>query len=400
MRRLDFKQLLQALSAPKLPKDAPNKGLDTRVISSVMSIALMLLMAMSLLMVTSASMPITMANSMPDLYYFRQQSLFMVLGIVSAFVMYKLPLRLIVNTQTQAILLIGTVILLFLTLFSTPINGSRRWLNLIVLNFQPAELAKLVTITLCADYLVRRSYEVRHTWTGWIRLLCAMGFVLGLLILQPDFGSFAIIMASIFLLFFVAGAPPRQYVLFGGLGAILLGVLVMRTGYRSRRVLSFLDPFDDMQNSDYQLSRSLIAFGRGEFSGVGFGQSVQKLAHLPEAHTDFLLSITGEELGFLGVALVLLLEATLIVCLMLISRRTLIQKQLRLSYMTFGFGILIFAQTMINAGMTMGILPTKGLTMPFFSYGGSSMLMCLTMMGIAFNINKNAQDLTQDARNY
>ena len=170
--------------------------------------------------------------------------------------------------------------------------------------------------------------------------------------------------------------------------------------YRMTRATSFWDPFDDIQGSDYQLARSLIAFGRGEVTGVGYGESVQKLAHLPEAHTDFLLAITAEELGLIGVLTVLILEALIIISAMRISYIALKNRQMRLSYTAFGFAVIFIGQTIINAGMNMGLMPTKGLTLPFFSYGGSSMLVSLMMVGILLNIHKHTSQIPNNQCRY
>ena len=171
--------------------------------------------------------------------------------------------------------------------------------------------------------------------------------------------------------------------------------------YRIRRVTSFLDPFDDLRDTDYQLGRSIVAFARGEWTGVGYGESIQKLSHLPEAHTDFLLAITGEELGFFGVSFLLILEIIMIWVIMKVSYDTLKRRQGRLSYFAFGVGVLFFGQVFINAGMTMGLLPTKGLTMPFFSFGGSSMVINLMMMGVLLRVMKDSPKIApSDSRYY
>lgn len=174
----------------------------------------------------------------------------------------------------------------------------------------------------------------------------------------------------------------------------------MGASYRLKRVTSFLDPFDDLKNSDYQLGRSIVAFARGEWFGVGYGESIQKLSHLPEAHTDFLLAITGEELGLVGVSFLLVLQIILVTTVMRISYQALARHQTRLSYFAFGVGILFFGQIFVNAGMTMGMLPTKGLTMPFFSYGGSSMVVNLIIVGLLMRIIKESPTIPANQCRY
>ena len=347
------------------------------------------LMVLSLIMVASASIPFALTHGMTELYFFYHQMAYMVLGLLFATMAYWIPLRTYYVLRVQFAMLVMTCLLLIFTLFGSPINGARRWIEFGSFNFQTAELAKLVMILFVADFVVRRSYEVRKGWDGFFRIFMIVAVLTVLLLVQPDFGSLVIIIGSILTIFLIAGAPAKQFLTLGALAAGLSVMAVWGKEYRLTRVMSFLDPFDDMQNTDYQLARSLIAFGRGEFSGVGYGESVQKLAHLPEAHTDFLLAITGEELGFVGVVSVLLLEALVIASVMRISYLALKHHHLRLSYTAFGFGIIFIGQTFINAGMNLGMMPTKGLTMPFFSYGGSSMVVCLIMVGLLLRINKD-----------
>ncbi len=359
------------------------------------------MLVFSLLMVASASIPFALSRGMSELYFFKNQLLYMAIGFVAAVVpYYAVSLRTLYKTETQFILLAITGVLLFLTLFSTPINGSKRWLNLGLLNFQVAELAKLVMIVFVSDFVVRRSFEVRNGWDGFLRIALVVGLITVLLLAQPDFGSFVVIIGTVFAIFYIAGAPYKQFL---ALGAVAVGgavLMVTTVQYRLVRVMSFLDPFDDVQDTDYQLARSLIAFGRGEFTGVGYGESVQKLSHLPEAHTDFLLAITGEELGFVGVTMILILEALIIASAMRISYVALKRRQMRMSYTAFGIGVIFIIQTIINAAMNMGAIPTKGLTMPFFSYGGSSMLISLIMVALLLKIYNESPNIEKSQCRY
>ncbi|WLP94385.1 putative lipid II flippase FtsW [Psychrobacter sp. M13] len=359
------------------------------------------MMVLSLLMVASASIPFALSRGMTELHFFNRQLLYMGVGLFAAALAYYLvPLKTLYQTGTQFILLGITALLLIATLFGTPINGSKRWLNLVFINFQVAELAKLVIIVFVSDFVVRRSFEVRNGWDGFLRISLVIGMMTLLLLLQPDFGSLVVIVGTVFAIFYIAGAPYKQFL---ALGAVVggLGVLaVTLVEYRLTRALSFLDPFDDIQDTDYQLARSLIAFGRGQFTGVGYGESVQKLSHLPEAHTDFLLAITGEELGFVGVTMILLLEALIIGSAMRISYNALKRRQMRMSYTAFGIGVIFIAQTIINAAMNMGAMPTKGLTMPFFSYGGSSMLISLIMVALLLKIYKESPEIEKSQCRY
>lgn len=351
------------------------------------------LMVLSLLMVASASIPFALSKGMSELFFFKHQLMYMAVGIVAALVTYRISLRHLYHLNTQFGLLLLTAALLLWTLFSTPINGSKRWVELGVFNFQVAEFAKLVMIIFVSDFVVRRSFEVRNGWDGFLRISFVVAVLTIFLLLQPDFGSLVVIVGCVLTIFYIAGAPYKQFLLLGAIVGGLAFAAVVTVQYRLTRVLSFADPFDDIQDTDYQLARSLIAFGRGEFTGVGYGESVQKLSHLPEAHTDFLLAITGEELGFIGVATILLLEALVIASAMRISYSALQRRQMRLSYTAFGIGVVFIAQTIINAAMNMGAMPTKGLTMPFFSYGGSSMLISLMMVALLLRIYKESPEI-------
>lgn len=375
----------------------PKPARDTEGVLSMPSARAILLssvgcmLVLSLLMVASASIPYALSRGMTELHFFNNQLSYIGIGLAAAaFPYYFVSLKTLYKTETQFILLAITGILLSLTLLSTPINGAKRWLDLGIINFQVAELAKLVMIVFVSDFVVRRSFEVRNGLDGFLRIMLVVGLITMLLLAQPDFGSFVVIIGTLFAIFYIAGAPYKHFL---ALGAAIAGVailMVMTAEYRLIRVMSFLDPFDDVQDTDYQLARSLIAFGRGEFTGVGYGESVQKLSHLPEAHTDFLLAITGEELGFVGVTMVLLLEALIIGSAMRISYNALKRRQMRMSYTAFGIGVVFIAQTIINAAMNMGAIPTKGLTMPFFSYGGSSMLISLVMVALLLKIYKES----------
>ena len=278
------------------------------------------MLVLSLLMVASASIPFALSRGMSELHFFYNQLLYMAIGLVIAGISYKaVTLKRLYKTETQFMLLAITGLLLFATLFSTPINGSKRWLTLGGFNFQVAELAKLVMIIFVSDFVVRRSFEVRNGWDGFLRIAIVVGLITVLLLAQPDFGSFVVIIGTVFAIFYIAGAPYKQFI---ALGAVAVGgavLMVATVQYGLVRVMAFLAPFDDVQDTDYQLARSLIAFGRGQFTGVGYGESVQKLSHLPEAHTDFLLAITGEELGFVGVTMILIFEALIIGSAMRIS---------------------------------------------------------------------------------
>ena len=368
---------------------------------SVLLASVSCLMVLSLVMVASASIPFANMHDMDQLYFFKHQLMYMSMGLVAGFMAYKIRLLWMYDMLSLASALMMVILLLIATLlFGDAINGSKRWIEIGSFNFQVAELAKLVMVMFTADYVVRRGNEVRQGYGGIFRMGLLVTVLVGLFLSQPDFGSLVIIIGVILAIFFVAGAPWSQSVFLLIAGCIGAAYAVMFQEYRMTRATSFWDPFDDIQGSDYQLARSLIAFGRGEVTGVGYGESVQKLAHLPEAHTDFLLAITAEELGLVGVLTVLMLEALVIASAMRISYIALKNRQMRLSYTAFGFAVIFIGQTIINAGMNMGLMPTKGLTLPFFSYGGSSMLVSLMMVGILLNIHKHTSQIPNNQCRY
>ncbi|WP_312752841.1 putative lipid II flippase FtsW [Psychrobacter sanguinis] len=368
---------------------------------SVLLASVSCLMVLSLVMVASASIPFANMHDMDQLYFFKHQLMYMSMGLVAGFMAYKIRLLWMYDMLSLASALMMVILLLIATLlFGDAINGSKRWIEIGSFNFQVAELAKLVMVMFTADYVVRRGNEVRQGYGGIFRMGLLVTVLVGLFLSQPDFGSLVIIIGVILAIFFVAGAPWSQSVFLLIAGCIGAAYAVMFQEYRMTRATSFWDPFDDIQGSDYQLARSLIAFGRGEVTGVGYGESVQKLAHLPEAHTDFLLAITAEELGLIGVLTVVILEALIIISAMRISYIALKNRQMRLSYTAFGFAVIFIGQTIINAGMNMGLMPTKGLTLPFFSYGGSSMLVSLMMVGILLNIHKHTSQIPNNQCRY
>lgn len=366
-------------------------------------VCLGLLLSLSLLMIASASIPFALNKGLYPMRFFWSQLFYIGIGLVAAFLVYQLPLKIYCKLSNILVLWLGVMVLLALTaIFAVPINGSRRWLSVAGFSLQAAEFAKMVMVMVAAEYVVRRSADMRGSiFTGW-RLFAWYLPILMFLIFQPDYGSSAVIVATLLVIAWVGGSPLKDYAVIFTI-ALTIGVLgIWFAGYRRERLLSFWDPFDDIQDTDFQLSRSLIAFGRGQLTGVGYGDSVQKLSHLPEAHTDFILAITGEELGFFGVAFVLLLEALVVLSVLVISYAALKRRQLRLSYMVMGFAAVLFGQVFINAGMNMGMLPTKGLTLPFYSYGGSALLVSMMMIGLILKVDKESAHIERmgQSRNY
>ncbi|WP_286800989.1 MULTISPECIES: peptidoglycan glycosyltransferase FtsW, partial [Acinetobacter] len=254
-------------------------------------------------------------------------------------------------------------------------------------------IAKIVMAIFTADYVVRRAKEVRTHWKGLLRLSGVMALTVGFIVAEPDLGATVVIVLMMVGVFFLAGAPATQFLIM--LGAIVAGVtaLILFEPFRFQRLISFTNPWADPLGVGYQLSNALMAFGRGEWFGTGLGHSVQKLSYLPEAHTDFMLAVLGEEFGFVGVTIVMALSFTMLACCIRIGHRALQHNYLRAGYLAYGISIIFLLQILVNAGMNMGLMPTKGLTLPFISYGGTSLMMCAAMISLILKIDASTQEL-------
>lgn len=304
---------------------------------------------------------------------------------VAAFLAYKVPMNVWFNNTFPLWLL--TILLLAVVLVAgTEVNGSTRWIRIAGFTLQASEVAKVMMAIFTADYVVRRAEEVRTSVSGLVRLGVVMIITVGLILAEPDLGATAVIVLMILGVFFLAGAPAIQFIAFMAFIIAGLVIAIVFEPYRLQRALSFTNPWADPLGTGYQLSNALMAFGRGEWFGVGLGHSIQKMSYLPEAHTDFMLAILGEEFGFFGITTVLVLSFTMVVCCIKIGHRALKNQYLRAGYLAYGISIIFLLQILVNAGMNMGMLPTKGLTLPFISYGGSSLIMCAVMISLILKI--------------
>jgi len=266
------------------------------------------------------------------------------------------------------------------------VNGSRRWLRLAGLNFQASEAARVLLLIYLCSYLVRREEELRTSVIGFLKPLAVLGVAALLLLVEPDFGSGVVLLATSIGLLFLAGIRLRYFLALCAAAPALFGVIAIASPYRLRRLIIFLDPWADAQNGGYQLTQSLIAIGRGEWFGVGLGASIQKLFYLPEAHTDFVFAVLAEELGLVGVLGVIGLFMALVWRAFATSRMA-AQAGMRFqSYLALAFGVWLGLQAMVNIGVNMGVLPTKGLTLPLLSYGRSSLLVSLSWLGVVLRI--------------
>jgi cell division protein FtsW len=340
-----------------------------------------------LIMVTSASMSIA-ARSMGDPFYFlERQFIFTLAGLLLAWMLTCVPTELW-DKYSLALLLLA---LLLLTLVLIPglgarVNGARRWLRIGVLNFQVSELAKVLVLTWVCSYCVRKRAELETTLPGLLKPFALLSVTALLLLIEPDFGAATVLFATGFAVLFIAGARLRYVISLVSAAAVAFALLALTSSYRLKRLLIFLHPFDDPFNGGFQLTQSLIAIGRGSWFGVGLGSSVQKLFYLPEAHTDFVFAVLAEELGLVGVMGVIALFVALVWRAFHISRMAAKAGMRFQAYLAIGFGIWLGLQACVNIGVNMGVLPTKGLTLPLLSYGRSSLLVSLAWLGVLLRI--------------
>lgn len=354
------------------------------------------LLCIGTVMVASASMPYAERMHEAPFHYVIRHAISIVVAAVAALCVYRVSLNVWFN-NTFPLWLITIALLLAVLVVGREVNGSTRWISIGGFSLQATEIAKVMMAIFTADYVVRRAEEVRNNIKGLIRLGIIMLLTVGLIIAEPDLGATVVIAVSMLGVFFLAGAPLIQFgIAFGAIvGAFVF--LIIFEPYRYERLMSFSNPWADPLGTGYQLSNALMAFGRGEWTGVGLGHSIQKMSYLPEAHTDFMLAILGEEFGFFGIATVLVLSFGMLFCCIRIAHRALKHQYLRAGYLAYGISIIFLLQILVNAGMNMGMLPTKGLTLPFISYGGSSLIMCAVMISLMLKIDATTQQ-TNPAR--
>ncbi len=347
---------------------------------------LIMLVMMGLMMVASSSVAISEQRFGHPNHYLIRQIISMGLGLFAAYLFFHVPLGMWENNRGK-LFLFGVLLLVAVLIFGREINGSKRWLPLGIMNFQPSEFMKLVIVIFMAGYLDRHASAVKENLGAVTRLALPFGVMAILLLLEPDYGSTFVIAIMITGMLLIAGAPWRYFALTVLPMVVILVALVVNSEYRMARVTSFLDPWQDPFGAGYQLTQALIASGSGEWFGTGLGGSVQKLLYLPDAHTDFLFSIYGEEFGFIGVVFLVLLYLAILHRLFRIGHKAWNANHVFGSMVCFGIGIWIILQAGINMGVNLGAFPTKGLTLPFMSYGGSSLLMMSIAMAVVFRVD-------------
>lgn len=363
-------------------------------------LASLVLLSLGLVMVSSASMEVAAGQLGNPLYYMKRQLVYVAIGIVALLATLAVPLKL--WEQSRFLLLLLAFVLLIAVLIpgvGREVNGSWRWIAVGPINVQPSELAKLFAVVFLAGYLVHRQDEVKEGWLGFIKPFMVLGPMALLLIVEPDFGATVVLMGAAVGMMFLGGVGLLRFtLLFGALGG-LAALAVYSEPYRLQRLTGFLNPWNDPYGSGYQLTQALIAFGRGEWLGVGLGNSIQKQFYLPEAHTDFVFAVLAEELGMIGALAafaLLIFVACRALYIGLWAERA---GQYFSAYLAYGLAIMWCGQVLINVGVNIGLLPTKGLTLPFLSYGGSSLVVCCITLGLLLRIDWERRQALREAAN-
>jgi cell division protein FtsW len=361
----------------------------------LLSIGLALLIG-GLVILASASISVSDNTVGEPFYYVQRQAIAALIGAAAAFVCLFIPMSVWRNLG-PLMLLIALALLLVVLIpgVGHAVNGSTRWLRVGVMNIQVSEPARLCLILYIAGYLVRQNKSLREQFSGFLRPMLVLSLACGLLLAEPDFGAAIVLLATALAMLFVAGARVRDFLLFFSATIVAMAALAVTSPYRLQRLTAFLDPWSDPFNSGFQLTQSLIAIGRGEWFGVGLGSSVQKLFYLPEAHTDFVFAVFAEEFGLLGSLLLIALFFALLWRVFKLSIRAANAERFFEAYLTVGLGTWLGLQAFINVGVNMGLLPTKGLTLPLISYGRSSLIIAMITIGLLLRVH---HELVTNAR--
>lgn len=345
------------------------------------------LLGLGLVMVTSASSEVASALSGNPLYHSIRHLIYLAIGGAACIITLQVPMA-FWQRHGARLMLLAFVLLIMVLLpgIGREVNGAKRWIGFGLFNLQPSELAKLFTVMFIAGYLVRRQDEVRSKLTGFIKPMLVLGPMAVLLLAEPDFGATVVLVGSCIAMLFLGGINLVRFIPLAA-GVLGAGVLVMTSqSYRMQRLTNFIDPWADQYGAGYQLSQALIAFGRGEWFGVGLGNSIQKQFYLPEAHTDFVFAVLAEELGMVGALATVALFVFVSVRALYIGLWAEKARQYFSAYVAYGLAFQWIGQVLINIGVNVGLLPTKGLTLPFLSYGGSSLVICCVCMGLLLRI--------------
>ncbi len=349
-----------------------------------------------MVILASASISISDNTENDPFHYLGRQVIAALLGGAAGFACLFIPMRVWSNIG-PLLLLIGLALLLVVLVpgVGHTVNGSTRWLRFGAINLQVSEPVRLCLMIYLAGYLVRQNKSLREEFTGFLRPMVVLSLACGMLLAEPDFGAAIVLLTTALAMLFVAGARFRDFFIFFGAGVIAMAALAVTSPYRLERLTGFLDPWSDPYNSGFQLTQSLIAIGRGEWLGVGLGNGVQKLFYLPEAHTDFVFAVFAEEFGLFGSLVLIALFLSLLCRVFMLGIRAANAERFFEAYLAIGIGTWLGLQAFINVGVNMGLLPTKGLTLPLISYGRSSLIVAMVSIGLLLRIH---HELVTDGR--
>ncbi len=363
-------------------------GLFRVGVDPALALSALFLVMIGVLMVASASIAIAEKYNHDPLHYLKRHVMFIAIGLVAAGIALRLSTEWVQRlSRLMMLLCLVALILVLVPGIGVTVNGAQRWLNLGVSRFQVVEAVKLALIVYLASYAVRHKLSLQQAMFGVIKPLMLTMVIALLLLLQPDFGSAVLLLMITIFMVFLAGARYRDMTVLSILAASSMAVIAWAEPYRMKRLVNFIDPWQDPFNAGFQLVQALIAIGRGEFAGVGIGGSVQKLFYLPEAHTDFIFAVYAEETGFFGVLLMVLLFTVLLLRVFSVARTALNNGQEFSGFMVAGIGVWLSLQAFFSMGVNLGLLPTKGLTLPFISSGGSAIMVNLAALGLVARVS-------------
>jgi cell division protein FtsW len=383
-------------SALTLPLNLLRESVAALTERQVLLLSAGFLFCIGLIMVGSASMGVADATFGNPFYFFIRHFIYLGIGLLTAALVLQVPMQ-TWNQYCYKLFLVALVLIIIVLIpgIGRRVNGSMRWIGLGGITLQPSEVMKFAGVMALAGYLVRRQEEVRSKLSGFVKPMAFVAIVLFLLLMEPDFGASLVIITAVMVMLFLAGAPMVQFIAISG-AVFIAGVAVMiAEPYRMKRLLAFTDPWADQYNTGYQLVQSLIAFGRGDWFGVGLGHSVQKLFYLPEAHTDFVFAVYAEEFGLVGVLLLLVAVVSLVIAAMRIGQRAERAGQYFSAYVAYGLAVIIGIQSAINIGVNIGFFPTKGLTLPLVSYGGSSLVVVFAILAVLLRIDAESGNVQE-----
>jgi cell division protein FtsW len=383
MKLVQSPSILSSAVSPFIGGSNSSLSLNWRLIYTVV-----VLITIGLIMVASASIDFAAANYQDPWFFVRRQIIYLLLALVGSLFMLAVPT--IFWRKYGWMLFLVSIFFLLIVLIpgvGKRVNGSQRWLQLGPITLQVSEMVKFCSIVFFASYLSNSQYFLQTQWRELFKPLLMLVLLMWLLLLEPDFGGAVVLAVTVGGMLFLAGAKLWQCILLLCSGVCILTGLVWFTPYRMQRLVTFLDPWQDQFNTGYQLTQSLIAFGRGEWFGLGLGNSIQKMLYLPEAHTDFIFSIFSEEQGFVGVVLLLMIFSFMVYQVLLISKKAMLRNDTFVALAAFGVAVLFGFQIMVNVGVASGFFPTKGLTLPFISYGGSSLIVNCVLISLLLRLD-------------